>query len=135
VARREDAASVGIDTEECLEAARAERVGPGILDEEERRLARLSPAGLAIWTTAAFSVKESLFKLLHPVVGRSFFYAAASLVTIDLDAGRFLVRLNVDLAAGYPAGLRFEGRTARLEGRVHTALWLDPGGRPGDAGW
>ncbi|WP_089156535.1 4'-phosphopantetheinyl transferase family protein [Micromonospora sp. NBS 11-29] len=80
-----DVRAVGIDAE------RHRALSPGVRrkvcrPEEEADLARL-PAGTP-WPTVVFSVKETIYKVWHPLVGTWLGFPDAR-VTLDPDAGTF----------------------------------------------
>jgi enterobactin synthetase component D len=73
-----------------------------------------------------FSAKESLFKCLHPIVRRMFWYEDAG-VSFDHDARRFRAVLRVDLDAEFRRGVELTGSYVVTDGRVHTAMILPRG--------
>ncbi|MCW3816316.1 4'-phosphopantetheinyl transferase superfamily protein [Micromonospora sp. DR5-3] len=88
-ARATDVRSVGMDAE------RHRELNPGVrraicLAEEEADLARL-PTGVP-WPTVVFSIKETVYKVWHPVVGTWLDFHDAR-VTLDPDAGTFTARI------------------------------------------
>ena len=101
-------AGLGLDIEKWLPAPRAERLHGEILTPSElQRFA--TRTDLAWLTTLAFSLKESLFKALYPLVQRRFYFHDAEL--LDWDAsGRARLRLLSDLAADWPAASLLDGQ-------------------------
>lgn len=127
VARRSDAAAIGIDSEAIMAAAQADEVRPLIVQPGELALAVGGGRGEREALTLLFSAKESVYKGLYASVGRYFDYLDV-VVTLD-PAGEFEARLEVDLAPALPAGARFRGRYAIDDAHVHTALVLPAAGR------
>jgi len=122
VASRKNVRSLGIDTEHIMATGRARRIASAVLVASEL------PANRAIdetvWITLVFSAKESLFKCLYPIVGRSFDYSAVAMTSIDTAAGRFAAELQHTLTAELQAGTAIEGRFEISERYVHTGIWL-----------
>ncbi|PWU43231.1 4-phosphopantetheinyl transferase [Micromonospora globispora] len=122
-ARSAEIRSVGMDAE------RHKELSPGVrrlicLPEEEESFARL-PAGVS-WPAVVFSVKESVYKLWHPVVGTWLDFHDAR-VELDPDAGTFTVRIapaRVDAAPVTDAPSLVTGRFTVAGGLVRTAAVL-----------
>ncbi|GHB07809.1 4'-phosphopantetheinyl transferase family protein [Modicisalibacter luteus] len=110
---------VGLDAERQLELARAERLAPQILTPAERDLmAALPVEQQAHFVTAVFSLKESLFKALFPLVNVRFYFQDAQLIDWNPDAQQTVLRLNKTLSEHWPAGSLLSGRHAHLEAYV-----------------
>lgn len=93
-------AGLGLDREPWLAPARAERLRTQLLtDDESVALDALTSEQRARRITRTFSVKESLFKALYPLVGRRFYFRDAAL------DGKHIVLLT-SLSAGWRAGAR-----------------------------
>ncbi|MEV1329102.1 4'-phosphopantetheinyl transferase superfamily protein [Micromonospora costi] len=124
-ARRDEVRSVGMDAEQHRE------LNPGVrrlicLPEEDDRMARL-PAGVS-WPAVLFSVKETVYKVWHPVVGTWLDFADA-LVDLDPDAGTFTARVapaRVDAAPVPDPPRTVRGRFVVTDGLVRTAAVLPP---------
>jgi enterobactin synthetase component D len=95
-ASRNDNRSVGVDVELA-----SRRVSPAaaehIANDDEKQL----PVNLV------FSIKETRFKAIYPLVRKRFSFDAASIVSIGENT--FSVRLNTDLSAEWHAGSVLEG--------------------------
>jgi len=128
VARREHAASIGID---------AEPHGPlpdGVLDaiarpEEHRQLAELAAGHPAVhWDRLLFSMKESVYKAWYPLTERWLDFDEAS-IAMDPGAGTFTAALQV---AGPVLDGReltgFTGRFATSDTLVLTAIAVPAAG-------
>ncbi len=126
VARTRDAASVGIDTEPIIAAARANVVSTTIAWPCEQALARHAGCDRLEALTLVFSAKESIFKCLYPVVGRFFDFHDARVVEVDAASRTFTVRLVKTLAPDFAAGTILAGRF-EIDGRlIHTGVTLPP---------
>ena len=122
-ARSDEAAGVGIDTQEVLSAERLEHVTPVILLPSEIQRAVASDLGPALWTTVAFCAKEALYKCLYPIVGVRFYYTAAEVTAIDQREGTFAIALTAPLAGRFERGSIWEGQFELSRGYVHTGIW------------
>lgn len=124
-ARTTDVRSLGMDAE------RHRELNPGVrraicLPEEEVDLARL-PAGVP-WPTVLFSIKETVYKVWHPVVGTWLDFHDAR-VTVDPDAGTFTARIAPARLAAAPVTdppSSITGRFAVDAELVRSAAVLDP---------
>lgn len=109
---------LGLDVEQPLPAARAERLAAEILTAAElRQLHALSPDQRAWRVSLTFSLKESLFKALYPLVLRRFYFHDAELLDCFEDGGARL-RLLLDLGADWPAGSELVGQFAECDGQL-----------------
>jgi enterobactin synthetase component D len=115
VAGNEAWRGLGLDVENLLETARAKRLLEEILTPGERQ--RLDPQRLALTVTLSFSLKESLFKALYPLVGTRFYFEHAELLDWD-DQGHARLRLLCDLSAEWHNGRELEGQFACFDGRL-----------------
>lgn len=104
VARRQHYQGLGIDVEQRLTDPRADRLVDQILTpDEKRRLAADPGFGTAHRVTLTFSLKESLFKALFPIVKRRFYFQDAELVSCTTH-GQATLRLRSDLSPQWPRG-------------------------------
>lgn len=90
--------SIGIDVERLQPAERAQRLASQIMTSNE--LAWFNPLPEEIQPSAfsiLFSAKESLFKALHPLVGRRFYFHDVELYVAPQE-GRLSLQLLIDLA-------------------------------------
>ena len=107
---------LGLDLEKRLSAERAARLAGEILTPAElERAAGLNPQAFAGLVTLTFSLKESLFKALYPLVLTRFYFHDAELLSWS-EEGRAELRLLIDLSAEWPAGSRLNGRFAEFDG-------------------
>nr|WP_224432354.1 4'-phosphopantetheinyl transferase superfamily protein [Aeromonas rivuli] len=119
-------AGLGLDLEAWLDADQAAQLWPGIVDKEEwARLAESATAAdlsVAEGLTLVFSAKESLFKALHPRVGRYFDFLDASWSA--MGAQSLTLSLKTALAPDLPAGWHCTLHWQRLPGGLLTLLAL-----------
>ena len=117
---------MGLDLEAWLEADQAAQLWPGIVDEDEwgRLEAGAGAVGLdrAQGLTLVFSAKESLFKALHPRVGRYFDFLDAR--WLGMTAQSLTLELKVPLTPTLPTGWRCTLHWQPLPGGVLTTLLL-----------
>jgi len=107
-----------------MAADRAQRVRSIVASRDEiAALRERAHADDSVAVTLVFSIKESLFKCLYPLVGHRFGYGDAHVTELDTTARRFRVRLAVPLGA-FPRGAEWEGRFEIRGALVHTGLLL-----------
>src|SRR5690606_4245768 len=111
-ARAEHWRGLGLDVERLLPTARADRLAAEILTPSERvGYAELPDAQRAFQVTLTFSIKESLFKALYPLVQKRFYFQEAELIQQDA-AGHARLRLLNDLSPQWQTGAELEGQFA-----------------------
>jgi enterobactin synthetase component D len=129
VARRADFRSLGIDAERLLPEDARRELRERICAQAERGLLSSHLAdhqGVSL----AFSVKESLYKCLYPLVGRYMDFKAARIVEAEtqpqpgLISGRLTLELAVDWSAEFTAGVRFAATFAVSSDHVESAVVL-----------
>ncbi|CAD5376923.1 4'-phosphopantetheinyl transferase entD [Pseudomonas sp. OF001] len=109
---------LGLDAERLLGSDRAERLAGEILTADElAHFRRLPEAERGLHLTLCFSLKESLFKALYPLVGRRFWFHAAALVEQAGD-GRVRLQLREDLDGEWRQGRCLDGQFAVREERL-----------------
>lgn len=103
---------LGMDLENLLSSERAERLAGEILTPDELQRMALGPREqVALLVTLTFSVKESLFKALYPIVQQRFYFEHAEVLEWS-QAGRVRLRLLTDLSAEWCYGKELEGQFA-----------------------
>ncbi|GAB3384357.1 4'-phosphopantetheinyl transferase family protein [Azotobacter armeniacus] len=113
---------LGLDTETLLPAERARRLAEQILTPaERRRLPGCTHEEQAWLTSLTFSLKESLFKALYPLVRRRFYFEHAELLDWN-SAGEARLRLLTDLGPEWPTGSLLEGQFVREGERLLTLV-------------
>ena len=116
VARKECCLGLGLDVEQCLASPRAESLAAEILTENElQRLTGLAPQERAWRISLTFSLKESLFKALYPLVLKHFYFHDAELLSFEPQQGSAVLRLLLDLSQDWPAGTELRGHYAMLD--------------------
>ena len=89
--------SIGIDIERLQPAERAQRLASQIMTNNELSWFNSLPEEIrATVFSILFSAKESLFKALHPLVGRRFYFHDVELFVAPQE-GRLSIQLLVDL--------------------------------------
>lgn len=113
-ARSEHWRGLGLDVEKLLPVARADRLAAEILTPGELEgYAGLDDPQRALRVTLTFSIKESLFKALYPLVKTRFYFQEAEL--IEQNHGHARLRLLKDLSDEWTTGSELEGQFARFE--------------------
>ncbi|MGE8436991.1 MAG: 4'-phosphopantetheinyl transferase family protein [Pseudomonas palmensis] len=107
VARSSDCQGLGLDQENLLGTERAERLMGEILTADE--LQRMDRSQLSLTTTLTFSLKESLFKALYPIVRKRFYFEHAELLEWSAD-GHARLRLLTDLSPLWCHGREIQGQ-------------------------
>ncbi|MDQ4346964.1 MFS transporter, partial [Pseudomonas aeruginosa] len=103
---------LGLDVETLLEAERARYLHGEILTEGERlRFADDLERRTGLLVTLAFSLKESLFKALYPLVGKRFYFEHAELLEWRAD-GQARLRLLTDLSPEWRHGSELDAQFA-----------------------
>ncbi|OPA86039.1 4'-phosphopantetheinyl transferase [Pseudomonas fluorescens] len=103
---------LGMDLENVLTLERAERLAGEILTADELlRMASVPRDQIARLVTLTFSVKESLFKALYPMVQKRFYFEHAEVLEWA-DAGHVRLRLLTDLSAEWCHGTEVVGQFA-----------------------
>lgn len=101
---------LGMDLENLLTLERAERLAGEILTTDElQRMAALPREQIALLVTLTFSVKESLFKALYPIVQKRFYFEHAEVLEWSA-AGYVRLRLLTDLSAQWCHGKELEAQ-------------------------
>ncbi|WP_065896061.1 4'-phosphopantetheinyl transferase family protein [Pseudomonas sp. 24 E 13] len=110
VAHRAQWRGLGMDLENLLTLERAQRLAGEILTPDEmQRMASLPREQVALLVTLTFSVKESLFKALYPLVHKRFYFEHAEVVEWS-QAGHVRLRLLTDLSSEWCHGKELEGQ-------------------------
>ena len=107
VAHKGNCQGLGLDQETLLDDERATRLMKEILTAAE--LQRLDPTQAGLAVTLTFSIKESLFKALYPLVLKRFYFEHAELLEWSAD-GHARLRLLTDLSPEWHQGRELEGQ-------------------------
>ncbi|NRB57485.1 MAG: 4'-phosphopantetheinyl transferase superfamily protein [Salinicola sp.] len=115
VAGQEACRGIGLDAEVEMTAERARRLAPQILVASERAwFDHLPGERQGEFLTVAFSLKESLFKALYPLVRRRFYFPHARVTAWDADGGTVAIELLETLSPEWRAGARLTGQVAKI---------------------
>ncbi|WP_460121790.1 4'-phosphopantetheinyl transferase family protein [Pseudomonas sp. S2_C03] len=118
VARKSDWRGLGMDLENLLNAERAQRLAGEILTPAElQRMATGRHDQQALLVTLTFSVKESLFKALYPIVQQRFYFEHAEVLEWS-EAGQVRLRLLADLSAEWRHGTELEAQFGVKDGQL-----------------
>jgi enterobactin synthetase component D len=118
VAQKADWRCLGMDLENLLNAERAERLAGEILTPAElKRMAAGRREQRALTVTLTFSVKESLFKALYPIVQQRFYFEHAEVLEWT-DRGQVRLRLLTDLSSEWRNGSELDAQFAVKEGQL-----------------
>jgi enterobactin synthetase component D len=109
---------LGVDIERLMSPARAARLQASILTPAElARLAQYPQAQQAWLVSLTFSLKESLFKALYPLVQQRFYFHDAELLNHSAE-GAAQLQLLRGLGPDWPAGSQLSGQFAALDERL-----------------
>ena len=118
VALKDQWQGLGMDLENLLSTERAQRLAKEILTAPElQRLAAGPAADIALLVTLTFSVKESLFKALYPIVRQRFYFEHAEVLSWTLQ-GQVRLRLLTDLSEQWHHGRELDAQFCLLEGQL-----------------
>jgi len=118
VANKHHWRGLGMDLENLLNAERAERLAGEILTPPEmQRMAAGSRDQIALWVTLTFSVKESLFKALYPIVQQRFYFEHAEVLEWN-EQGQVRLRLLTDLSCEWRNGTELDAQFGVQDGQL-----------------
>ena len=118
VARKEHWRGLGMDLENLLHAERAQRLAGEILTPAElQRMAASSQEQIGLLVTLTFSVKESLFKALYPIVQKRFYFEHAEVLEWSVG-GEVRLRLLTDLSSEWRSGIELDAQFAEMDGQL-----------------
>ncbi|WP_197473324.1 4'-phosphopantetheinyl transferase [Erwinia sp. ErVv1] len=112
----------GVDCEEVMQSKTAQELASTIVNEEERQQLEQSGLPFATALTAAFSLKESLYKALFPSLRQFMHFSDAEIISCSPQAERVTLRLLKDFSPRFPAGCEFSGHT--LSDARHLLSWV-----------
>ena len=122
VALKSEWQGLGIDLEKLLSTERALRLAKEILTPDELLRMAAGPAEqIALLVTLTFSVKESLFKALYPLVQKRFYFEHAEVLSWSPE-GQVRVRLLTDLSPEWQQGRELDAQFCLLEGQLLTVV-------------
>jgi enterobactin synthetase component D len=118
VANKQHWRGLGMDLENLLDNDRAERLSAEILTPAElQRMAAGSREQLGLWVTLTFSVKESLFKALYPIVQKRFYFEHAEVLEWT-EQGQVRLRLLTDLSSEWRNGTELDAQFGVQDGQL-----------------
>ncbi|WP_137938831.1 4'-phosphopantetheinyl transferase superfamily protein [Chitinivorax sp. B] len=119
VARAEHYRGVGIDVETLLKPETLHNIAESVLTPAEQTiLADMLGAQQAAFIATVFSLKESLYKALYPIVGKSFYFHDAEVVGWDANQTAVTLKLLLDLSNDWRVGHTVTGYYAAQHARV-----------------
>jgi enterobactin synthetase component D len=122
VALKSDWLGLGIDLENRLSLDRAQRLAKEILTPNElQRMAAGPVEDQALVVTLTFSIKESLFKALYPLVHKRFYFEHAEVLSWSKD-GQVRLRLLTDLSDEWHQDKELEGQFALMDEQLLSAV-------------
>lgn len=123
VAKRANFQSIGLDAEVVMSDERATRLAPQILVESERQwLERLPRHACGDFVTLVFSLKESLFKALYPLVHQRFYFPDARLIEWNAEQGTVMIELLKTLSPRWSNGSRLCGQVTKIDDYLLTLI-------------
>ena len=118
VALKSEWQGLGIDLENLLSNERAQRLSKEILTPAELlRMAAIPAEQIALLVTLTFSVKESLFKALYPLVQKRFYFEHAEVLNWT-PQGHVRLRLLTDLSPEWQHGSELDAQFCLLDGQL-----------------
>ncbi|THF48271.1 4'-phosphopantetheinyl transferase family protein [Allorhizobium terrae] len=118
---------LGIDSEEIMTEKVMANVKARICRPDEA-YGPQTPMTEQVYTTMIFSAKESLFKCLHALVGKMFWFEDARIEIVDHAAGIFQAELMTDLTQEFCRSVKLTGHFRVSAGLVHTGISLPVSG-------
>jgi enterobactin synthetase component D len=106
-----------MDMENLLNAERAERLAGEILTPAELQRMAGHRDQLALLVTLTFSVKESLFKALYPIVRQRFYFEHAEVLEWN-ESGEVRLRLLTDLSGEWRNGTELDAQFGVKDGQL-----------------
>lgn len=110
LSRAEHRLLLGVDCENILPAETAEQMHSVIVSPAEKQTLLESGLPFATALTLAFSVKESLYKALFPLLRQAMDFRAAEITALHPATGQVQLRLTDSFASDFPAGRVFSGQ-------------------------
>ncbi|MFJ3481935.1 4'-phosphopantetheinyl transferase [Pseudomonas sp. NPDC090202] len=118
VANRQHWRGLGMDVEQLMSSERAARLAGEILTADELQRMEAGPEHqLALLVTLTFSLKESLFKALYPIVLKRFYFEDAELLSWS-ETGHARLRLKIDLSSEWHSGKALDAQFSVMDGQL-----------------
>lgn len=106
VSQRQDWQSLGLDIELLLDNQRSTKLLSTITNANEQQLIG---DNLSLFTTLAFSIKESLFKALYPLTHKRFYFEHAEIINWSKN-GQITLKLLIDLSNEWKKDCEISGQ-------------------------
>ncbi|MHC8301251.1 4'-phosphopantetheinyl transferase family protein [Pseudomonas sp. ZS1P83] len=124
VAKKAHWRGLGMDLENLLNPERAERLSGEILTPPElQRMTADRRDQLAMLVTLTFSVKESLFKALYPIVQQRFYFEHAEVLEWT-ESGEVRLRLLTDLSSEWRSGTELDAQFGVMDGQLLSVVGI-----------
>lgn len=118
VANKQHWRGLGMDVEQLMSSERAARLAREILTADElQRMAAGPEHQMALVVTLTFSLKESLFKALYPIVLKRFYFEDAELLEWA-ENGSARLRLKIDLSPEWHSGKALNAQFSVQDGQL-----------------
>jgi len=118
VALKSEWQGLGMDLEKMLSTERAQRLAREILTPDElQAMADGAVEDIALLVTLTFSVKESLFKALFPLVQKRFYFEHAQVLSWTRE-GHVRLRLLTDLSPEWHEGRELDAQFGLYQGQL-----------------
>ncbi len=109
---------LGMDVEQLMSSERAARLAGEILTADEmQRMAAGAEHHVPLLVTLTFSLKESLFKALYPIVLKRFYFEHAELLEWT-ESGSARLRLKIDLSPEWHSGKELSAQFSVQDGQL-----------------
>lgn len=105
----------GVDCEEIMPPAAAAKMQEMIINKREYAVLQRSGLPFATALTAAFSLKESLYKALFPLFRQFMDFKEAEIVACEAELASVTLRLNRALSPDFAVGRLFSGHVTLHE--------------------
>lgn len=115
----------GCDVESWVSPQTADEITHLLMNEQEKLLLTACALPWTVAVTVLFSLKESLYKALWPVVRHYIDFMQAEITAFDPDTGQASLRLRERLGEELPQGREFAARFLRTEAQVFS--WIVAG--------
>ncbi|WP_331283437.1 4'-phosphopantetheinyl transferase family protein [Pantoea sp. LMR881] len=96
---------IGVDVEQFMSASTADETADMLMGAGEQAYLRILPLDFAHAATLLFSLKESLYKALWPVLHQPMDFHQAALIAVDFAQNRATLRLEHGFNAPFQKGV------------------------------
>lgn len=117
--------ALGFDIEPILNPTQGAKLAAYLLTPQELgRLSHLPAAQFAFMVTLVFSLKESLFKALYPLIKKRFYFEDAELISWCSQRQTARLRLLSTLNEEWLSGQEIAGQYARIDKQIMSLIAL-----------